>query len=129
MEVNRFRMLAKGRKAQRGVMNRTEARFAERLQARKLGGDLQAYEFESVQFRIAHAGSSKGAMPAWYTPDFMVIENDCTVTFIEVKGAGKDDNASIVRLKSVAERYPYFRFLLVKERRKRDGGGFTEMEM
>lgn len=120
-------MLAKGRKAQRGVMNGTEARFAERLQARKFGGDLQAYEFEAIKLQVASAG--KDSKSAWYTPDFMVLEVDCTITLIEVKGSGIDDNASIVRLKSVAERYPYFRFLLVKERRKRDGGGFTEMEM
>lgn len=83
-------------------MNRTEARYAQTLELRKVAGEIIDYQFEGVKLRLGKA--------TWYTPDFMVILCDGTMEMHEVKGHWKDD--ARVKIKVAAERFP-FRFVAV----------------
>lgn len=62
-----------------------------------------------------------------YTPDYTAEETDesHTVRFAcyEVKGFMRDDAAA--KLKIAASLFPLFRFYLVKQKRKKDGGGWS----
>jgi hypothetical protein len=98
-------------------MNKTEAAYAETLEARKLAGEIQLYQFEPVSWRIARG--------AWYKPDFMVMMADDTIEFHEVKGFWAE--AAKVRIKVAAAKLP-FRFIAVKKRAKKDGGGWEVTE-
>lgn len=78
-------------------MNRTEAAFAQRLEAQKRQGLIHDWLYEKVTFKL-------GA-DCRYTPDFMVIENDGLLRFAETKGHMRDD--ALVKLKTMAEQFPF----------------------
>lgn len=99
-----------------GVMNRTEERYADTLQARKLAGEIVEWLFESVTLKLADN--------LRYTPDFCVYLADGTVDFIDVKGTGPIDDKSIVKIKAAAERFFWFTFAMDVEQPKKLGGGF-----
>lgn len=121
--MNRFRYLSRGRIATRGERNKTEARYELTLQ-----GDRQIarWWFEPFTLRLSHPDSGQ---PAKYTPDFMILMKDGVTYIDDVKGAGLDDHAAIVRIKVAAELFPLWVFRLAKEQRKKDGGGFVIREV
>jgi hypothetical protein len=59
-------------------MNKTERHRAIQLEAMKRDGQIRDWGFEAMSLKLG-AG-------AYYTPDFMVIENDGTLRFEETKG-------------------------------------------
>ncbi len=81
---------------QSGKMNKREALYSLELEARRRTGEIQAWMFESVKFRLADR--------TWYTPDFAVWHNDGRMECVEVKGHWEDD--ARVKWKVVAELYP-----------------------
>ena len=99
-----MRIKAIARRRVPGKMNRTEAKYAERLGAIKLAGEIASFEFENVTLKLAK--------DTRYTPDFMVLMPDGTIEFHEVKGFMRDD--AWAKLKFAAERFPMFTFRLVK---------------
>lgn len=118
----RKRKFAKGRKPrQPGEMNRTEAAYAELLEARRLAGEIEAYDFEKQKFRLANK--------TWYTPDFIVQMPDGMIEIHEVKAMttkGKvriEDDAN-VKLKVIAEQFSQYPFYVAAQRPKCLGGGF-----
>jgi len=88
-----------------GRMNKTEARYAARLALLKAGGAVQWCAFEPVKLRLADR--------TFYTPDFMVVAEDGTIEFHEVKGHWRDD--ARVKIKVAAEQFPMFRFVAARE--------------
>ncbi len=120
---SRFAGLSRGRIAKRGERNKTESRYEEVLLTTP--GVVQVW-FEPFTLRLSHPPAGQ---PAKYTPDFLVLMEDGTTYIDDCKGAGLDDNASIVRLKCAAEQFPLWVFRVAKERRKRDGGGFAVREV
>ena len=122
----RFTGLSKGRVTARGEMNRTETQYANELQLRKLAGEIVDYWFEPFSLRLS---SPPGGQPARYTPDFMVLMPDGLTLVEDVKGTGPDDLAAIVRIKSAAERFPLWKFRIVKQRTKKAGGGWDVREV
>lgn len=98
-----------------GTMNKTEAAYDLVLDARKHHGEILWYRFEGLKLRLA--GST------FYTPDFAVMAADGVMECHEVKGRWQDDARA--KIKIAADQYP-FRFVAVKARAKRDGGGFAE---
>lgn len=124
MSVDQFRksqqksgVRGRGRSVRRqpGAMNGMESRYAEHLEIRRLAGEVADWKFDRIKLRIA---------PKCYiTVDFAVMLADGTVEFHETKGFMEDD--AIVKLKVVAEDFWWFRFVIVKERPKREGGGFS----
>lgn len=101
-----------------GVMNGTEAAYAEVLELRKLAGnDIDWYAFEAITLKLAQ--------DTRYTPDFVVMRHDGLMEMHETKGFWQDD--AKVKIKVAAEKFP-FRFLAAKKRPKKDGGGWEVTE-
>lgn len=104
-------MLALGR-LKTGEMNKTEAAYAGRLYALQAPGEIQWHRFEGLKLQLAEN--------TFYTPDFAVMAADGVMECHEVKGQWQDDARA--KIKIAAAMYP-FRFIAVKVKPKRDGGG------
>jgi hypothetical protein len=98
-----------------GQLNKTEAAYSATLETRKAAGDVAWYKFEGIKLRLADN--------TFYTPDFAVMASDGVIELHEVKGHWQDDARA--KIKIAADLYP-FRFVAVKARAKRDGGGWAE---
>ena len=102
-------------------MNKIEAAYAELLELRRLGGEIQKWRYEGIKLRLAHN--------TWYTPDFVVEMSDDTVECHEVKAtwtkgrfAGKAGfkEDSRVKIKVAAQIYDtMFRFVAVHGAQRR----------
>lgn len=110
-------MLALGR-LPAGVMNKTEAEFARELDMQFKAGLILDWKFEVETFKLAN--------DCRYTPDFRVLEKDRTITFYEVKGYWVGDAKSKIRV--AAAQNPMYRFVAVRKRPKKDGGGWIKEE-
>jgi hypothetical protein len=106
------RMQALGRLKQ-GEMNKTEARYAAHLEQRKARGEIVWFKFEGLKFRLADN--------TFLTPDFIIMLADGHFEAHDVKGFMTDD--SNVKMKVAADIYP-IPFFVVRERKKKDGGGW-----
>lgn len=83
-----------------GEQNKTEAAFAAAL---ALMSNVLDYRFEAVTLKIAK--------DCRYTPDFMVLYNDGSIHFYEVKGFWRDD--ARVKIKVAARMFSEFNFTAV----------------
>lgn len=110
------RMLALGR-LKVGAMNKTEQAYADLLAARLHAGEIQWYRFEGLKLRLADN--------TFYTADFAVMAADGVIEMHEVKGFWQDDARA--KIKIAADRYP-FRFIAVRVKPKREGGGWDVEE-
>ena len=82
---------AKGRpRHERGVMNTTEQRYADYLEARKAAGEILAWMFEGITVRLSEKVT--------YTPDFEVMLADGTVELVDVKAGKKTKAGNVVPL-------------------------------
>lgn len=97
------RMLALGR-LPTGQMNKTEAAYAQHLEARRAAGGILWFKFEAIKLRLADK--------TFLTVDFAVLPSDGVLEMHEVKGFMQDD--ANVKLKVAAATYP-FRFKLVRK--------------
>jgi len=97
-----FKPMARGKMPEQG-MNKTEAAYAQHLEARKLAGEVLWYRYEAIKVRLADG--------AYYTPDFAVLTSDCMLECHETKGFWRE--AARVRIKVAAEAYP-FKFIAIK---------------
>jgi len=97
-----------------GVLNKTEQAYANHLEMLKSTGFVLWYTFEGMTFKIAEG--------CRYTPDFAVMNSALQLECHEVKGFMRDD--SFVKIKAAANKFP-FRFILVRAKPKRDGGGWS----
>lgn len=109
-------MYALGRLKQ-GQMNKTEAAYESYLAEQKYLGAVQWYKFEGVKLRLADN--------TFYTPDFAVVASDGVLEMHEVKGFWQDDARA--KIKIAADMYP-FRFIALKAKAKKDGGGWAVEE-
>lgn len=106
--------VARGQKKP-GEMNSLERAYeAEVLKPALQSGAIQWYAYESLKLKLAPK--------THLTVDFFVMTKDGDLEAHETKGFMRDDAA--VKLKVAAEKFP-FRFLLIKQRAKKDGGGFN----
>jgi len=100
----------KGRGSRRvpGQMNGWESDWAARLQTQLAAGEIVAYWFEAVTFKLAD--------DTRYTPDFVVMLPTGELVIHEIKGPIMQDDAW-VKLKVFAELFP-FRTTLARKMRK-----------
>lgn len=96
-----------------GKMNKTEAEYGALLAQLQMTGEIRWYSFEGMTFKLADNTR--------YTPDFAVMRTDGLIELHEVKGFWRDD--ARVKIKVAAELFP-FRFIAVKKRAKKAGGGW-----
>lgn len=101
-----------------GVMNKSEAAYADALKLMKMAGEVDDFMFEAIKFKLADK--------TYYTPDFMVVMPDGLIEFAEVKGHWEDD--ARVKIKCAAEKFGLFRFVAVKPIAKKHGGGWAREE-
>jgi len=100
-----------------GKMNQTEAAYGEHLRALQHAGEILWFRFEGIKLRLADN--------TFYTPDFAVLAADGVMELHEVKGFWQDDARA--KIKIAADQYP-FRFIAVRVRPKKDGGGWAVEE-
>lgn len=105
MGFGKRRTMAKARPV-KGVMNRTEQAYANELEARRLSGDVASWMYEPAGLRLA-ANTT-------YNPDFLVVLQDGTTEWHEVKGFWRDD--ARVKIKVAATRFPFWRFIAVTKK-------------
>ena len=108
-------ILARTVQPTRGRMNLLEGRYAKRLEARLRAGEVAAFWYEAIKFRLADG--------SWYTPDFFVILASGHAEIHETKGFMRE--SANVRLKVTSELFWVFPVLLVTEKR----GIFTIREV
>jgi hypothetical protein len=100
-----------------GEMNKTEALYDTHLFQRLFAKEILWHKFEAVKLRLADN--------TFYSPDFAVMLADGTLEMHEVKGFWQDD--AKVKIKVAASIYP-FKFIAVKARAKKHGGGWEVEE-
>jgi len=99
-----------------GQLNKTEAAYDQHLAVLQHAGQILWRRFEGLKLRLADN--------TFYTPDFAVMAADGVIECHEVKGYWQDDARA--KIKIAADQYP-FRFIAIKARAKKEGGGW-EME-
>ena len=100
-----------------GQLNKTEQAYANYLAQPQAVGGILWHKFEGMKFRLADN--------TFYTPDFAVMALDGQIELHEVKGFWQDDARA--KIKIAADMYP-FKFIAVKARAKKDGGGWSVEE-
>ena len=94
--------------------NKTEARYMQHLEAEKRAGRVVWYAFEPMSIRLADK--------CHFTPDFLVVDSEGEVTFVDTKAWWNKQNKpgitddSLVKLKTAAEQFPIFNFIATWEK-------------
>ena len=104
-----MRPTAKGRIAKPRGMTGIEASYEAQLMIEKAADEVLWYRYEGITLKLAD--------DTRYTPDFLILNKDCSLECVEVKGPFRRED-SFVKLKVAASIYP-FRFFLVT--RDKDG--------
>jgi len=87
-----------------GVMNKTEKRYSELLEARKKSGDVLWWKFDALSLRLGDN--------LHYKPDFLVLTAESALECHETKGGYITEDGNM-KIKMAAAIYP-FRFLMQK---------------
>jgi hypothetical protein len=87
-----------------GVMNKTEAAYAQHLDLLMKTGDVLWYRFEGLKFRLADK--------TFLTPDFVVMTRSGLIELHDVKGFMMED--ANVKMKVAADQYPFEFFIIRK---------------
>lgn len=90
-----------------GVMNKTEALYANELKILQSAGEIISWHFEAVTFKLAYRTT--------YTPDFLVVYPD-HFEVVEIKGFLRDDAA--VKFKTAADKFPHLKWKMIRWKRK-----------
>jgi hypothetical protein len=85
--------------------SKTEVRYAQLLEYRRMAGEIIAWEYEPIKLTIGHSCT--------YTPDFRLMFPDIHQELHEVKGAFIREKAWI-KLKVTAAKYPELTFVLAQ---------------
>jgi len=104
----KFRSRGHGVRRKPGEMNRLEQAYSEHLEARRVAGEIYAWDFECIKLRLAPK--------TFFTPDFLVQLPDDSLEIHETKGFARDD--AMVKIKVAARLFP-FRFVMVKKKNKK----------
>lgn len=100
---------ALGRMA-KGRMNKTEAAYAQLLDAQKHDGIVREWKFHAIRVRLADR--------TFYEPDFIVVMADGEIQIREVKGSYTTPTGQM-KVKMCAEVLNFFR--IIKASRQKDG--------
>lgn len=86
-------------------MNGLETEYAQLLDYRKFAGEILQWEFEGIKLRLA---------PRTYlTIDFPIVMPDGRLEMHDTKGFMREDAA--VKIKCAQEKYPFFKFVVVRK--------------
>lgn len=93
-----------------------ERQYAEQLTLKRVAGLIRAWWYEPMRLKLAN--------DAWFKVDFIVWENDASLSAIEVKGHQRE--SAVVRWKVARSLYPFLAFKMVSK--GKDGGWETIRE-
>ncbi len=105
----------KNRSRKRGEMNKLEQAYDAHLRLMKLAGEIADYRHELFKIRLAENTT--------LTVDFIVFTNDGFIECHDCKGSFFPEH-NRVKWKVAIEQCPWFIFVLVRQRAKKNGGGF-----
>lgn len=117
----KFRAKSQGRYGKRhkpGEMNKTEETYAETLEAKRLAGEISAWWFEPITFKLAD--------DTRYTPDFGILHIDGAMEFVDTKVLLHQH--SLVKVKCAAEKFFPFLFAFEQKLPAKKGGGWKRTE-
>lgn len=100
-----------------GTMNKLETAYDAHLRELTHAGEILWHKFEGVKLRLADN--------TFYTCDFAVLPKSGVLEMHECKGFWQED--AKVKIKVAASIYP-FKFIAVKARAKKNGGGWEREE-
>lgn len=103
-----FRAKANTTRRVAGKMNKLEESYSKLLEEHRLAGKIHLWSFEPMALRLADRTT--------YTPDFMILDNEGYITFIECKGFWHQSGR--IKLKVAAENHPHFIFRAVQYKKK-----------
>lgn len=92
-------------------MNGEERKYAAHLEAEKRADRILFYDFECMKIRLSDTSG--------YSPDFMVMDCDGHIIFVDVKAYWKKQGKpgitedSLQKMKNAGEKYPMFTFKAV----------------
>lgn len=102
-----------------GEMNKTEARYAEHLEAERLAGEIAWWAFEAVKLRLAPN--------THLTVDFFVMRSDGRLEAHDVKGAkGMRTDDAVVKMKVAAQMFPWPFFYVYPPKKGENTGWLIE---
>ena len=93
--------------------SKAEVEYAERLEYRKLSGQIRFWRYEPFSLVLADG--------VRYRPDFELVHNDGTIEIVEVKGAFVREDARI-KFKVAVDKYVEFKWTLAQRKK----GGIWE---
>jgi hypothetical protein len=99
----------------RGEMNKLELAYSQELAYRKQAGTIVDWRHELFKLRLADNTT--------LTVDFVVFTNDGFIELHDCKGSFFPEHNKI-KWKVAIEQCPWFTFVLVRQRAKKNGGGF-----
>lgn len=94
---------AVARRASPPYKSALETRYAQYLDILVRAGELQMWEYEAVGLRLGD--------DCFYYPDFLLVTSAGEIELHECKGHMRDD--ARVKFRSAAERWPFFRWVIV----------------
>ncbi len=109
-----FSTFMQGQPRKPGSMNKTEQRYADELRILEGKDEITWWKFEPIKLRLASN--------TFYTPDFMVMYPNGMMEIVEIKGFWTEK--ARVKTKVAASEYFMFRFIALKTRSKKNGGGW-----
>lgn len=95
-----------------GVMNKTERLYAFDLDILQRAGEIKAWWFEPLKVRLARR--------TYYTPDFLIWQQDGSLEFVEIKGYRKracdapGEAKDAVRFKMARELVPWASWRMIE---------------
>lgn len=114
---------AKGERKVRGEMNKTEIAFHnEFILGLVAAGLVTWWEYELCSYALSDPSPNANAKRIHYVPDFHILYEGYMQVY-EVKGTGIITEASLMRVKLLADLVPY-RVFIATQQRKANGGGF-----
>lgn len=94
--------------------------YAQELENQKKVAEILEWKYEPIKLRLADG--------AYYVPDFLVakhryfLDEEVRLEFHEVKGFWREK--ALVKFKVAAELFPWFRFLAIRKKKVKEGGGW-----
>jgi hypothetical protein len=105
-------------------MTGLEREFAAYLEARRVAGDIWRWDLHPFKLLVVRgvpkSAEAEGVRSSWYEPDFVVYENDGSISIYETKGFHDAAGDGWLKFRAVASRYP-FRFYYVRKVSKAKG--------
>ncbi len=92
--------------------SKTEARYAQHLEALTTAGEIRAWWYEPASLRLEEA--APGRRRKRHTPDFWVWRADGSLKIVAVKGVHRNLRDSLTLIRWAAQRYAFAQWVVVR---------------